>query len=410
VPRISFPWSAWYQDTTHTLEFPSHWTVEQFDLPERRAFGEQEIANALDRPIESQTLEELSFHVKSACIVVDDLARPTPASQILPRVIRKLTQRTLRAEDLKIVIATGTHGKLNEQQIAWKVGQEISHRFDVQCHDCNQELEGSGIKYGNDELRINRTFLNSELRIAIGSVLPHSFAGYSGGAKLVLPGLADVCATSRSHKFVQLGLRGGSNLEKNRFRTEAEEIVKKIGLDFFIGVSTNSKREIVDLHAGDVVEAHRTASAHAKTYFKTQVDGQYDCLVLNAFPKDVDLIQSENVFVALKTATKSIVKEDGVILVVTAASEGLGKHGLFQPGGANYRRPVQKRAFGNRELWIYSPSVSEADVRHVYWEGYPFFKDSRSLSLALKKRFPNECRAAIFMTAPMQQIVTLESH
>ena len=109
------------------------------------------------------------------------------------------------------------------------------------------------------ELKINRTFLQSDIKVGVGSVLPHSFAGYSGGAKLMLPGLADLQATARSHKFVQMGLRGGRDPNQNRFRLEIEQLARQLGFQYAVCIVPNSRRETAGVVCGDVVAAHRRA-------------------------------------------------------------------------------------------------------------------------------------------------------
>jgi nickel-dependent lactate racemase len=341
--------------------------------------------------------------------VVDDLARPTRASDILPAVLGALHEAGVAKDTVRIVVATGSHGLLDAEQLAWKVGAETFSQYRMECHDWHNHLAATGIEYGDRELTVNRTFYEADLKTAIGSVLPHSFAGYSGGAKLVLPGLSDLEATARSHKFVQLGLRGGADPNENRFRLEAEELARRLGLDFVVCVVTNGNRETAGVFAGDLVAAHRQACAAAREAYCTKLNTEYDCILLNAYPKDIDLVQAENVFVALKTAKSPIVRGRGVIVLTTAASQGIGRHGLFEPGGASYRKPTRKRALGDRDLWIYAPTVPTADVHKLYWKGYPVFHEAGELTRALARRFPGRTAAAVFPCAPMQQVRDLRA-
>jgi len=404
VPTIELPWGAWYQDTVHRLEFPADWNTDLLAPTGATPCSPEDIRAALELPIESPSPRELAAGCSSACVVVDDLARPTRAGDVLEPLLKQLAEGGLSADAVRIVVATGSHGALSEEQIHWKVGAKIASQCRVECHNAREGLAGTGILYGKKELRINRTFLEADLKIAIGSVLPHSFAGNSGGAKLVLPGLADIDATARSHKFVQLGLRGGSDPNENRFRRETEQLARQIGLKFIVCVLTNSKRQPTGVYAGDPVAAHRQACAASRDACGTQLRATYDCAVLNAFPKDVDLVQAENAFVAWKTATSPVVREGGVVVLTTAASEGLGRHGLFQPGGVSYRPPVKKRALGERELWLYVPSLTTKEVHQLYWDGYPVFHEAGALREALAERFPGGANAAVFPCAPMQQV------
>ena len=404
MPTAALPWGAWYQDTICRLELPAGWNVDLLAPADASPRGAEEISAALESPIESPPVRNLAVGCRSACVVVDDLARPTRAGDVLEPLLRQLSEGGLSSEAVRIVVATGSHGALSEEQIRWKIGTEIASQCRVECHNCRDGLAGTGILYGKNELRINRTFLEADLKIAVGSVLPHSFAGNSGGAKLVLPGLADIDSTARSHKFVQLGLRGGSDPNENRFRREAEQLARQIGLKFIVCVLCDNKRQPTGIYAGDPVAAHRRACAASRVACRTELNATYDCAVLNAFPKDVDLVQAENAFVAWKTAKSAVVRDGGVVVLTTAASEGLGGHGLFEPGGVSYRPPVKKRALGERELWLYVPSLSTEDVHQLYWDGYPVFHELDRLREALADRFPDGANAAVFPCAPMQQV------
>ncbi len=404
VPAVDLPWGAWFGDHTHRLVFPDVWSVDVLSPAGLAPCVPCAIDEALDAPFGSPTIEELSGQAKSACIVVDDLARPTPASLILPAILRRLHNSGLGENDISIVIATGSHGELDADQIEQKVGNKIAARYRVTCHDCRGELASTGIQYGDRELLVNREFYLADLKIAIGSALPHPFAGYSGGAKLIIPGLVDLPAVARSHKFVQLGLRGGADPNRNRFRTEAEELARQLGLAFVVCAITNEKRELVGITAGEPVAAHRNACDLAANAYRTEVATEYDCMVVNAYPKDIDLVQSEGALLPLKSTVRDVVAERGVVILTTAASAGIGRHGLFEPGGVNFQAPRKKGAFGDRELWIYAPSLSTDDVRQLYWEGYPVFHDQSRLQAACSDRFPRGTTVAILPAAPMQQL------
>jgi nickel-dependent lactate racemase len=403
--EIRLPWGAWYADATHRLRAPAEWTVDVLSPAGGEALASDEIARALSRPLASRGLPELARGKRTACVAVDDLARPTRISQILPHVAALLHEGGVCDENIRIVVATGSHNGLSPSELEWKVGSEAMSRFHVECHDCSGDLCPTGIQYGDDELRVNRSFLEADLKITIGSVLPHPFAGFSGGAKLLLPGLTDLRSIQRSHKFVQLGLRGGADPNANGFRTEAEAIARYLGLAFTVCVVSNMRRETVSVHAGDLVAAHRSACESAREVYRTALSATYDCAIVNAFPKDIDLIQSEAAFVVWKTARAPVVREQGIVVLTSAASTGLGRHGLFEPGGASYRRPEPKRWLGDRELWIYTPNIAPAVAHQLFWSGYPVFRDGAELMEALARRLPQKPRLAVFPCGPAQCLV-----
>lgn len=401
---VRLPWGAWYEETTHPLPLPRAWQVDRLEPADAPPWEQERIEAALQRPIASPPLAELARGHRTAAIAVDDLARPTRAADVLPALIEQLENAGLNKSGITVLVATGTHGPLTPEQLERKLGPDVAKAVRVEVHDTCTSTVPTGILYGKEPLRINRTFLESEVKLTVGCVLPHSFAGYSGGAKLLLPGLADVKATARSHKFVQMGLRGGGDPNENRFRLESERLARELGLAYTVCVVPNSRRQTAGVFAGDLVAAHREACRAAARAYATPLRATYDCVILNAYPKDVDLVQAENALVALKTARAPVVHDEGVLVIATAASEGLGRHGLFAPGGHSYRAPRPKRALGQRELWLYAPGVTEAEARQLYWEGYPFFHDGAALYEALEKRFPGSARAAVLPCAPMQQI------
>lgn len=401
---VRLPWGAWYEDTTHRLPLPRAWQVDRLEPADAPAWERERIAAALAAPIASPPLAELARTCHTASIVVDDLARPTETADVLPTLIEQLENAGLGRSAITVLVATGTHGPLTSEQIERKLGPDVAKAVRVEVHDARTSTVPTEIRYGQQRLRINRTFLESELKLSVGSVLPHSFAGYSGGAKLLLPGLADVKATARSHKFVEMGLRGGADPNENRFRLEIERLARELGLGYTVCMVPNSRRETAGVFAGDLVAAHREACRTAARVYATPLRETYDCVVLNAYPKDVDLVQAENALVALKTARAPVVHGEGILVIATAASEGLGRHGLFAPGGHSYRTPRRKRALGGRELWLYAPGITEEEARQLHWEGYPFFHDAAALCEALGERFPGAARAAVLPCAPVQQI------
>ncbi len=406
---VPLPWGAWYEDSFHELRLPAHWQTDVLEPPLARALACDEIDRALMAPIGCRPLWELARGQRTACVVVDDLARPTKASDILPPLLRQLHEAGIARQNIAIVIATGSHTAPGPGRVAWKVGADVAATYRVETHRADGELASTGIMFGDHELRLNRTFLEADLKVGIGAALPHSFAGYSGGAKLMLPGLSDLACTSRSHKFVQMGLRGGANPNTNRFRTEIEEFARQVGFEYCVTVVPNARRETAGVFAGDIVAAHRKACEFAAEKYRVDLHRTYDCLVLNAYPKDSDLLQADNALVALKGLKSPAVRDGGVLVVASAACEGLGHHGLFGPGGLNYRPPRQKPGMGEREIWLYAPSVTEEEARTIHWERFPFFRDSQALAEALAQRFAGATRTAVLPSAPIEQLHDMRS-
>lgn len=398
------PWAAWYGDTLHALHLPMGWTVRDLSPPPQPELSETQVFMALYESIAAPRLGDLARRKRSAVIVVDDLSRPTPAAQLAPLLFSRIVAAGVRPDRITVLVAAGAHGPVPEAKLRDKLGAQIISALRVECHDPHGTLTDTGVPYGAESLKINATFAAADLKVTVGCVMPHPFAGYSGGAKMVLPGLTDLAAAERAHKFVQLGLRGGMDPEKNRFRLEAETVAQRLGLQFAVCAVTGPKRELIALHAGDVVAAHRLAAASARAAGHTPLNGPYDALVLGAYPKDVNLVQSAAALVALRRLNASPLTPHGVMILATAASEGVGRHDLFGPQGVSYHAPAPLRQLVGRPLWIYAPNLTSDEVHRLYASEYPHFRCPHELCAALAQRFGPVATVGIVPTAARQEL------
>jgi len=404
MQKFSLPWRAWFGDEPISISFPDHWQVEMLAMRDAPAISPDEIAAALMRSIDAPTIDELAKDKSRVAIAVDDLSRPTPASVILPTLLEMLNQAGLRDEQISLIISLGSHSALKPEEIILKAGKEVAQRVRVENHDCQRNLVDIGVKVGQTPVSINRTFAEADLKILLGSVVPHAFAGFSGGAKMVLPGLANIESIEWTHKAVLMGLRGkAGTLAGNRFRAEFERVARHVGVQFSINVVVNSRRKIAGLFAGDLEAAHRQAAEFARQIYATALPAEpLDVAICNAYPKDDELLQSENAFMFHHTAPANYLKEDGLILLTSACSLGMGHHGLFGVGQRLYRQPMRKGFLGNRQLAAFMPGVTTKEFHQIYWEGYSHFNTWEAMREFLQQRYPNGAHVGIFPCSSIQ--------
>lgn len=402
--EFTLPWRAWFGEAPFNISLPDHWEVEQLSMQDAPALPESAIAAALECAIASPPLAQLAQNKRRVAIAVDDLSRPTPAGKILPALLQRLRACDIRDEQIRLIISLGSHSALTPAQIQLKVGAETARRVLVENHDCNSNLVDIGAKVGQTPVLINRTFAEADLKILIGSVVPHAFAGFSGGAKMVLPGLANIESIEWTHKAVLMGLRGkAGTLEGNRFRAEFERVARHLGVQFSLNVVVNSRREIAGLFAGDLEAAHRQAAEVARRIYATRLPAEpLDVAICNAYPKDDELLQAENAFMFHHTAPANYLKADGLILLTSACSLGMGQHGLFGPAQRLYRQPARKGFLGNRHVAAFMPGVTSEIFHQIYWEGYPHFQTWEATLEFLQHRYPNGGRAGIFPCSSIQ--------
>ncbi len=403
IQKVNIPWQAWYGDEVFGIEFPEEWNVQVCEMKDAEKIDQHGIEEAFVTPIHTSTIAEMALGKKTAAIAVEDITRPSPLADILGEVICQLQEGGIQDDGIKIVVSTGGHRPLLRDDLIKKLGKDIVERIDIYNHNPFENLVDTGIILGKVPVRINRFFIEAELKIVVGTIVPHTFAGFSGGGKIVLPGLAGIEILERSHKFVMMGLRGGiGEVEGNRFREEVEDVAKKIGVDLGINLVVNSKRELAGIFVGDVVDAHRAGVRLARQVYATDISRQVDVAVLNAYPKDMEMFQIDNAFGMYRSAGQGLVKDDGVVILTSACSLGRGYHALFEPGMRLHKPPVKRKFLGNRELWVYSPNINKTDFATLFWEGYSLFNRWDDVIERLEERYKKDCCLAIFPYSSLQ--------
>jgi lactate racemase len=403
MKTLLVPWKAWHGDERFELTFPESWDIQLCSMRSAPGLTELELRSALHNSIGGSGFEAVVRRAKNAAVVVDDITRPTPSKVLLPLVLDQLTTAGIAKANIKVIVALGSHAPLSEAELARKLGTEVIQNYNVLQHDPVQNLAEIGIHLDKIPVKINRDFLDSDLKISMGCITPHPFAGFSGGGKLILPGLASMEVIERTHRYVVMGFRGGMGVvEGNQFREEVEEVCRKCGLNMIVDIVVNQERQVAGVFVGDFKEAFLKGVEFARQVYRTPLPLEVDAAILNAYPKDTDLIQSENAFNVLRSKSRSFLREGGKIVLMTASSHGRGVHGIFAPGGRLYRKPIRKRWLGNKDLTIYSPAVSKEECRSIFWEGYRFCPTWEEVLKELGESLPDHCKVAVFPCASVQ--------
>jgi len=403
MPSCEIPWAAWFGDGLFELDFPENCELHVCNFHDAPALTPRQIQQALKSPIATPPLQQLVSKVESVAIAVDDLSRPTPAHTVLPILLEELAAGGIEPDQITFVVSLGSHTALTDGDLRKKLGDDIVDRFRVLNHDCQRDLVDLNYKVGKVSVRLNSAFMAADFKILLGGVTPHAFAGFSGGAKMVLPGLANIESIEWTHKAVLMGLRGrAGTLTENPLRREFERVARQAGANFTIQVVVNSRRQVAGVFAGGLEMAHREAVQFAAKVYATPVVVQADVVVLNAYPKDDELLQAENAFMFHHTAPGNYLKQDGLALVISACSLGMGHHGLFGPNQRLYRTPMRKAFLKHRDMAAFMPGVTKEDFHHIYWEGYPHFDRWERVRAYLAERYPNGARVCVYPCSSIQ--------
>ncbi|MFB3779004.1 MAG: nickel-dependent lactate racemase [Bryobacteraceae bacterium] len=279
------------------------------------------VRQALRNPIGSPSLAELvTRHGRRTMILVDDGTRSTPQTLILPILLDELASAGVGASDICIMVALGTHRAMGRDELIKRVGKDVFDR--VQVVNLSQKPEDFadlGVTPLGIPIHVSRRYLDSDLKIAVGNIIPHMYAGWAGGAKMVQPGVTSAVTTGRTHLIAgPLVYETLGNVD-NPVRREMEEIAVRSGLKFILNVVLNASSEVVAVVAGDTIQALRAGIEIARPIYTINVAERPDIVVASSHPADRDLWQG---FKPVNNCGM-VVKDGGTLILLIPAPEGI---------------------------------------------------------------------------------------
>ena len=281
---------------------------------------------ALDAPIGCAPLAEIAAGKKTAAISVCDITRPAPNWLTLPPVLERLHAAGIPAEGVTILIATGLHRGATEEEINTIVGPEIASKYRIVSHDAKALAEHRflGQTGRGTPVYIDERFAAADLHITLGFIEQHLMAGFSGGRKLVAPGLAaqETIKVLHSPRFMREPLATEGSIAQNPLHADLLEIARMVRHDFMLDVTLTQERKISGVFAGDPVQAHAAGVAFVERTCLERLDEPVDAVITSAagYPLDLTFYQ----IVKGVTAAAHMVKAGGRILIVAQCAEGVG--------------------------------------------------------------------------------------
>lgn len=299
-------------------------TGEMEDIPSADNIAAATVT-ALDNPTGTPPLKELTRNKKDILFLVEDNTRETPLKELLPIVVRYLNENGISDDSISLLTAPGTHRQMTGHEITKKLGSDIVTRFKISQHNAsNATLMGDlgtiSVMDYSVPIRVNRSILQADLVIGFGNIIPHCNAGFSGGGKIVIPGVSDIATTAAVHaaaafhKSVPLGEN-----DFNPCRMAIEAGAKRAGLNFVVNVVLNHGSTLAGIFAGDFIKAQREGSALAARLFRVGVPRRADIIIASPYPADADFWQAGKGLAAAFMA----IKKGGIIILAAHCREGL---------------------------------------------------------------------------------------
>ncbi len=312
-----------YGHTTKTLcvsEENLAWVASPKDTPPVANLTAA-VRAAIRAPIGSPPLRELvARHGTRTVVLVDDGTRSTPQKDILPILLGELNAAGVPDRDITALIALGTHRAMSEHERIARYGAEVCAR--VRVENLSQDpadFVDLGVTPLGIPIFVSRKYIESDISIAVGNIIPHMYAGWAGGAKMVQPGMTSALTTAKTHLMAGPRVYEILGAVDNPVRREMEEIAIKSGLKFIVNVVLNRDAQVVAVVAGNVVQAHRAGVEIARPIYTLELSERPDIIVASSHPADRDLWQGFKPI----NGCGMLVRDGGTLILLIPAPEGI---------------------------------------------------------------------------------------
>lgn len=304
-----------------SFKLPEEWRLVKIAVPAKEPKVVNEhytIKSGLHSPVGTDKLDQIVKPRKKVAIIIDDKSRPTPTSKIVSFLLDQLNGLGVSDEDVKIIVALGLHPKNTPDELERKLGKNVLGRVKVVNHNPDDNLTYLGETSYKTPVFINSDVVKADVKISIGNISPHPAAGYSGGPKIILPGVSGRTTIFKNHALFRDPGAVVGRLDGNPVLSDEVEAARMAGLDFIINTVLNSKGRIMKVFAGDFVEAHRTGVAFFESLYKIS-SPIVDVSIVSSYPADIDLYQAWKAIFPASLVTR----KGGIIILVSPCFEGI---------------------------------------------------------------------------------------
>lgn len=284
--------------------------------------GDAAIRVALDAPLGAPRLEDAVRPGARVLILIDDNTRPTPVAKILPHLLNRLSSAGVQDEKMEILVASGTHRPMTPEEIRAKLSPEVVRRIHVSCHRCHErgDLYRAGKSPECVEVWLNRKLLEADFILGIGNVVPHPQPGWSGGAKILCPGVAGAETIAAFHLVGADDPTNYLGREDAPARRSLESLAESVGLNFILNTVLTADQQIYGVYCGNPRQAQAAAQRASKAVYGVAVKHPHRIVVSNSYPAFLEFWQAgKGIFSA-----DLILEPGGTIILTTPCPEGVG--------------------------------------------------------------------------------------
>jgi nickel-dependent lactate racemase len=412
MKTVSVPSRLWYENEERTLTFPDRWQVDNLTSPgfDKRGLAPAEIKEKIEHPLAGPPLEELARGKKQAVIVFDDMTRPTPVKDVVPFVLESLHKAGMEKEQIRFIWALGSHGAYDMSNARKKLGDYVVENYAVYNHDPFQNVVRVGRTPTGVEVWINREFMSCDLKIGIGCVTTHVHVGFSGGGKIVFPGVAGLESINQFHNqlYRDQSRIGLGNFDNNIMRAECDAAAELAGLNFKIDCLINRRGEIANLYAGPFQRTHAAGGEEGKEHYGISCASGYDIAVCNAYGKSNEAVIA--LFAALMTLKSD---SSGTAILIADSPEGQVPHYVMRAWGSDYGgRHYSPKARGEttmasflKRLIVLTPYPDRTMLDMIcHADDIAVVKTWPAALALLERDYPEAARVAVIQDGTLQYV------
>jgi nickel-dependent lactate racemase len=408
---FAVPRQMWYAEDELTLEFPESWELvpclmKGHDTP---PLTTSQIKTALDQPTGSPRLRELAKGKNKVAILFDDISRSTRTSQFIPHVLEKLKAADIPDSAISFICASGAHGALSYLDFQKKLGQEIMDKFPVYNHNPYENCSYVGQTSRGTKLYVNSEVISCDLKIGIGSVAPHPQSGFSGGGKIVLPGISAMDSIEAYHRLEIQARESGKgntvgpgNYVENPLVKDFNEAARMAGLDFKLDAIFNGKGQACALFVGEPQAEYFKAVEFAVPHYATRPVPGTDVAVVNTYSKGNEAI------IGLIMGIMMLAEKGGDLVLIMDCPTGQVVHYLLSSFGQVARgrlfSPVDFQLPWIKRMIVLSPQFEKSMTDWLAIPETVWAKTWPEVLKILKQDYPRGAKAAVVPDGTIQYL------
>jgi lactate racemase len=367
-----------YGKTGLPLDFPDDWDITVIRKKPMPILPDpvSTLKKAFDQPVGSISLAELASGRRNACILICDITRPVPNGTILPPLIQLLISSGMKPTDIRVLVATGLHRPNEGKELLEVVGSDwVLETVKVENHFARRDEDHADLgstRHGTPA-KLDRRFVEADLRIVVGLVEPHFMAGYSGGRKVITPGIAHRDTITSIHAAGMLEQKGVENcvIDENPLHQELAEIAAMVGECFAVNVVIDEARQISFINFGDIEKSHAEAVSFVRPFAEVSVAQKFKTVVTSGagYPLDKNYYQTVKGMVA----ALDILEAGGNLFIVSECSEGIGspeyatcQRRLIDVGSEAFMEQILPKTKADIDEWETEMQLKVAKVGKIH--------------------------------------------